>query len=73
MEILGEGFNILNHANYNGYNSTAFNTVAATGSTPLSTPIVLIPNSNFRSANNDGSQPDGTDARRLQVSLRLKF
>jgi hypothetical protein len=73
MEILAEGFNILNHANYNGYNSTAFNTVATTASTPLGAPIVLIPNSNFRTANNDGSQPDGTNARRTQVSLRFKF
>jgi hypothetical protein len=73
MEILGEGFNILNHANYNGYNSTAFNSVATTASSPLSAPIALIPNSNFRTANNDGSQPDGTNARRMQVSLRFKF
>ena len=73
MEMLGEAFNIMNHANYNGYNSTAFNSVATTASTPLSTPIALIPNANFRVANNDGSQPDGTNARRIQVSLRLKF
>jgi hypothetical protein len=73
MEILGEAFNIMNHANYNGYNSTAFNTVATAATTPLSAPIAMIPNSNFRIANNDGSQPDGTNARRIQVSLRLKF
>ena len=73
MEILGEAFNIMNHSNYNGYNSTAFNTVATTASTPLSAPVALIPASNFRVANNDGSQPDGTNARRMQVSLRLKF
>jgi hypothetical protein len=73
MEILGEAFNVMNHSNYNGYNSTAFNTVATSTTTPLNAPIVLIPNSNFRTANNDGSQPDGTNARRMQVSLRLKF
>jgi hypothetical protein len=73
MEILAEAFNIMNHANYNGYNSTAFNTVATTATTPLSAPIALIPNSNFRVANNDGSQPDGTNARRMQISLRFKF
>jgi hypothetical protein len=73
MEILGEAFNVMNHSNYNGYNSTAFNTVATTTTTPLGAPIVLIPNTNFRTANNDGSQPDGTNARRLQVSLRLRF
>jgi hypothetical protein len=73
VEILGEAFNVMNHSNYNGFNSTAFNTVATTASTALSAPIVLIPNNNFRIANNDGSQPDGTNARRIQVSLRLKF
>jgi Carboxypeptidase regulatory-like domain/TonB dependent receptor len=73
MEILGEAFNVMNHSNYNGYNSTAFSTVATTAATPLSTPIALIPNSNFRVANNDGSQPDGTNARRIQVWMRLKF
>jgi len=73
MEILGEAFNVMNHSNYNGYNSTAFNTLATTATTPLNAPIALIPNSNFRTANNDGSQPDGTNARRMQVSLRLRF
>jgi hypothetical protein len=73
MELLGEAFNITNRANYNGYNSTAFNTVATTTTTPLSAPITMIPNSNFRVANNDGSQPDGTNARRIQVSMRLRF
>jgi hypothetical protein len=73
MEILGEAFNVMNHSNYNGYNSTAFNSVATTATMPLGSPIALIPNSNFRIANNDGSQPDGTNARRIQVSLRLKF
>jgi hypothetical protein len=73
MEILGEAFNIMNHANYNGYNSTAFNSVATTATTPLGAPIALIANSNFRVANNDGSQPDGTNARRVQISLRFRF
>jgi len=73
MEMLGEGFNVLNRANYNGYNSTAFNTVATTVTTPLTAPVLLNANSNLRTPNNDGSQPDGTNARRIQVSLRLKF
>src|SRR5262249_26122993 len=73
IELLAEAFNILNHANYNGYNSTAFNTVATTVTTPLSAPVTMIPNNNFRIPNNDGSQPDGTNARRLQISLRLRY
>lgn len=68
VELLGEAFNIMNHANYNGYNSTAFNSVATTAATPINTPIGLIANSNFRVANNDGSQPDGTNAAGLGVT-----
>jgi len=73
MEILGEGFNILNRANYNGYNSTLFASTATTATTPLSQAVPLVQQNNYGVANNDGSQPDGTNARRLQVSLRLKF
>jgi hypothetical protein len=35
--------------------------------------VSLTPVTNFGTANNDGSQPDGTNARRLQVAMRLKF
>ncbi len=73
VEILGEAFNIFNHANYNGYNSTAYATVATTAATPLAAPIAMTAQSNFGIANNDGSQPDGTNARRLQIALRLRF
>jgi hypothetical protein len=72
-EIFAEGFNIFNHANYNGYNSTLDASTATTATTPLSQPVVLVRQNNFGIANNDGSQPDGTNARRLQFSLRLKF
>ena len=73
MEIFAEGFNIFNHANYNGYNSTLYVASATTASTPLSQPVALVRQNNFSTANNDGSQPDGTNARRLQFSMRLKF
>ena len=32
-----------NHSNYNGFNTTLYNAVASTTSTPLSTPIQLTP------------------------------
>jgi hypothetical protein len=73
IEALGEGFNITNHANYNGYSSTLYATVATTATTPLATPVSLTRQNNFGIPNNDGSQPDGTNARRLQIALRLKF
>ena len=72
-EILAEAFNVFNHANYNGYNSTLYTSTATTATTPLSQPVMLVQQSNFGTPNNDGSQPDGTNARRLQFSLRLKF
>jgi hypothetical protein len=78
VEIFAEGFNILNHSNYNGFNSTILNSqkLVTTNAPALATPVLLTPlvNQNpFGSPNNDGSQPDGTNARRLQFSLRLKF
>ena len=73
IEMFGEGFNIFNHANYNGYIGTAYATVATTATTPLSAPVLLTYQNSFGIANNDGSQPDGTNARRLQVALRLRF
>jgi hypothetical protein len=47
--------------------------VATATTTALATPVILNKVTNFGTANNDGSQPDGTNARRLQVSMRLKF
>jgi hypothetical protein len=73
IEALGEGFNITNHANYNGNNSTLYASTATTATTPLNLPITLTRQSNFGIPNNDGSQPDGTNARRLQIALRFKF
>jgi hypothetical protein len=73
VEFFGEAFNIANHANYNGYNATAYTSVATATTTALATPVILNKVTNFGTANNDGSQPDGTNARRLQVSMRLKF
>jgi hypothetical protein len=40
---------------------------------PIGTPIPLTRRANFGSPNNDGSQPDGTNARRFQLALRLRF
>jgi len=73
LELLGEAFNITNHANYNGYSSTLYASVATTATTALSAPVLLTRQNNFGIPNNDGSQPDGTNARRLQVAFRLKF
>jgi hypothetical protein len=85
VEIFAEGFNILNHSNFNGFNNTIYNAptftnnlnapISATNRPLVSTPIVLTPTTApiYGAPNNDGSQPDGTNARRLQFSLRLKY
>jgi hypothetical protein len=73
VEIFAEAFNIFNHSNYNGYNSTFFASTATTAKTPLSQPVPLVLQNNFGTPNQDGSQPDGTNARRLEFSLRIRY
>jgi hypothetical protein len=73
IEILAEAFNLLNRSNYNGFNTTDYNAVATTNTTPLAMPIQLTPATGFLSPNNDASPPDGTNARRLQLALRFRF
>jgi hypothetical protein len=74
VELIGEGFNIFNRSNFNGFNTTLYNTVTPSPNPPTSdTPIQFIQNSSFGVANNDGSQPDGTNARRFQLAARFRF
>jgi len=84
LELLAEGFNVFNRANFNGFNTTLYNAdfplipgtstrYTSANPPPLTTPIPLTLNTNFGSPNNDGSQPDGTNARRFQLALRFKF
>src|SRR5262249_51161229 len=63
-ELLAEGFNVFNHSNYNGFNTTMYNATATTTATPLSTPIQLTPAAGYFTPNNDATPPDGTNARR---------
>lgn len=72
-EVVAEGFNLWNTSNFNGFNSTIFNAAPTTVTTPLATPVLLQPVSNFFQENNNSSQPDGTNARRFQLALRLRF
>jgi hypothetical protein len=72
-EVLFEGFNVLNRRNYNGFNNTLYTAVASTVTTPVATPIVLRANENYMTPNNNSSQPDGTNARRFQIALRLRY
>jgi hypothetical protein len=73
VEIMAEAFNLFNHSNYNGFNTTLYNAVATTTSTPLSMPIQLTPAIGYFSPNSDAAPPDGTNARRLQLAIRFHY
>jgi hypothetical protein len=73
VELLGEGFNVFNRKNFNGFRSTRYDAAATTVTTPLAQPVVLTERTDFGVANNDGSQPDGTNARRFQIAIRVKY
>jgi hypothetical protein len=72
-EVLGEAFNLWNTSNFNGFNTTIYQAAATTVTTPLASPIRLTPDTRFFTENNNSSQPDGTNARRFQLALRLRF
>src|SRR5262249_16322246 len=73
IQILGEGFNIFNRSNFNGFNTTLYDAQATTVTTPVETPVVLTQRNNFGIPSADGSQPDGTNARRFQLAFRFRF
>jgi len=85
VELLGEAFNLFNRSNFNGFNSTFYDAdfpfqpgstttrYTAANPPPLTTPIPLTRRANFGAPSNDGSQPDGTNARRFQLALRFRF
>ena len=72
-QIVAEGFNIFNHANWTNYNTTAYIATAPPSTSAVNTPISLSANAPFAQPNGDGSQPDGTNARRFQLALRFRF
>jgi hypothetical protein len=73
VEGILEGFNVLNRSNFNGFNTTGYTAAATTATTPVTTPIALTASSSYLQPNNDGSQPDGTNARRFQIAIRVRF
>ena len=72
IELIAESFNLFNRANFNGFNSTVYN-VTNNGTQDAAVPIQLTTNTTFGLPNNDGSQPDGTNARRFQLAARFHF
>lgn len=72
-EAFFEAFNIANHSNWTNYNTTAYIGTAPAAGSSVTTPIQLTANAPFGTPSGDGSQPDGTNARRLQLSFRFRF
>jgi len=72
FQVLAEGFNLFNHSNFTGYNSTAFGTSTATLADPT-VPVKLTSRSNFGTPSQDSILPDGTGARRFQLGVKLNF
>jgi hypothetical protein len=74
IELLGEGFNIFNANIWTQYNNTAYTATATNAATTSpTTPIVLVPTTNFGTPSADSGFPDGTNARRFQVAVRLRY
>lgn len=73
VELIAEGFNVLNRSNYNGFQTTLYTASSTSVRTPLSTPVRLMERSDWGRPNNDASQPDGTNARRFQLAARFRF
>jgi hypothetical protein len=73
FELIGEGFNLLNHPNYFGNNYNLYNISTTNATMPISTPIVLTQYTNWGLPNTTAVPPDGTSARRFQVSARFRF
>ena len=78
LQILAEAFNLFNHTNISGVNSTAFNYVAA-GSGACTTAIAagangcLTPSPTFMAPTSSSSTNGLYGARQLQVSAKLVF
>ena len=77
VELIGESFNLFNRSNFNGFDTNLYSIAPLPNSAPLNpsaaTPIQFIRNPNFGSPNANGSQPDGTNARRFQLAARFRF
>ncbi len=72
-QILAEGFNIFNRSNWTNYITTAYIGTAPASTSGVNTPVLLSRNPVFSTPTGDGSQPDGTNARRFQLALRFRF
>ena|SRR5215472_6007491 len=73
LELLGEGFNLFNHPNFNQYNSTKVNVGPTIATNDVAVPVTMTNVATFATPFGDGGPPDGTNARRFQISARFRF
>ena len=73
IEFLVEGFNLFNRSNYNGNRTTRYEASRTTTSTPLSEPIQLTDRGDWGRVNDNRTPPDGSGARRFNLSVRFRF
>jgi hypothetical protein len=74
IELLGEGFNIFNANIWTQYNNTAYTATSTNAATTSPTTlVVLAPTTNFGTPSADSGFPDGTNARRFQLAVRLRY
>jgi hypothetical protein len=73
LELMGEVFNLINHPNYYGVNTSLFTAPSPAATTPAGTPIVLTQRTDFGTPYTTSIFPDGTSARRFQLAARLRF
>jgi hypothetical protein len=73
LSLSFEAFNISNSWSPTSMNTSAFNESGSAATCSPIAPPCLIPVSTFGTGANDAMSPDGTAARRLQVSARFDF
>ncbi|MCX6617137.1 MAG: TonB-dependent receptor [Acidobacteria bacterium] len=73
FELMGEVFNLINHPNYYGVNTSLFTAPSPAATTPVGTPIALTQRTDFGTPYTTSIFPDGTSARRFQLAARLRF
>jgi|SRR5215813_8778323 len=73
LELLGKGFNLFNHSNFNQYNSTKVNVGPTIATTDVAVAVTMSNVATFATPFGDGGPPDGTNARRFQLSARFRF
>ncbi len=72
LQLIGEGFNIANHNNYTGVNTTGYSLSTVQGATPAATSATLVYQPTFQSVTSANSNY-AFNVRLIQIAARLVF